>query len=154
MIKSITTNFSFTKLEKGLDKALKEFGGTGMREFAEAAKRNINKGELRPLGKATLDSRARNRYWGGKKNVPALGNKPLVHTGALSKSIKPTKDGVEMNKYGIYHHQGFTTNKGKKIPARPFLPFGRLVDENSNEAVFGKANMQSLYRILNRIMKK
>ena len=59
-----------------------------------------------------------------------------------------------MNKYGIYHHQGFTTNKGKKIPARPFLPFGKLTDDKDSEAAFGKANMKSLYKTLNRMMKK
>ena len=147
-------NFSFKKLADKLDGAIDEFGGSGIKQFAEAAKKNLHKGDLRPLGKATLDSRARDRYWGGKKGVPAIGTDPLIHTGSLSKSIKPTKDGITMNKYGIYHHQGFTTNKGKKIPARPFLPFGKLTDDKDSEAAFGKANMKSLYKTLNRMMKK
>jgi phage gpG-like protein len=148
------SNFSFKKLSDNLDKAIDEFGASGVKQFADAAKKNLHKGDLRPLGKATLESRARNRYWGGKKDIPAIGTDPLIHTGSLSKSIKPTKDGITMNKYGIYHHQGFTTNKGKKIPARPFLPFGKLSDDNGSEAAFGKTNMKSLYKKLNRIMKK
>ena len=52
-----------------------------------------------------------------------------------------------MLEYGFRHHSGFSS-KRKKVPARPFLPFG--INEQGK---FAKANMESLYRLLNKAMK-
>ena len=89
---------------------------------AEEMKKVISDGNvLNPLKKSTMDIR---------KERGISGNKPLLATGALHNSIKPTSDGVEMKGYGLWHAVGFNvkTNKtfrsgsmeGKNVPRRRF----------------------------------
>jgi hypothetical protein len=128
----IRTTFDFGKLAQQMPKILEKHLQRTGRSSAQGAKENISKGLSPPLEKSTLEIR---------KKRGTGGTKPLFETGALHKSIKNTKDGLEMNRYGIYHHRGFKTGKleltrfqgeqyetsaasmipNKKVPARPFI---------------------------------
>jgi len=90
--------------------------------LAEEMKKVISDGNvLIPLKKSTRDIR---------RERGIAGNKPLYATGALHDSIKPTKTGVEMKKYGIWHAVGFDVEtkkpfrhgvmEGKDVPRRRF----------------------------------
>jgi hypothetical protein len=76
--------------------------------LAEEMKKVISDGNvLIPLKKSTRDIR---------RERGIAGNKPLYATGALHDSIKPTKTGVKMKKYGIWHAVGFDTGAKSMIP--------------------------------------
>ena len=130
----IKSNFSFSKLASSLPKILNKHTRRMARSSAQGAKENIDKGLSPPLKKSTLEIR---------KFRGTGGSKPLFETGRLKRSIKSTKDGIQMVEYGIYHHKGFTpkkipfqfgqvskkrdflafahNKKGIKVPARPFI---------------------------------
>lgn len=130
----IKSNFSFTKLSSNLPKILEKQTRRMTRSSAEGAKENIDKGLSPPLKKSTLEIR---------KFRGRGGSKPLFETGALRRSIKSTKDGIQMLEYGLHQHRGFTpkkipfqfgqvskkrdylafahNKKGIKVPARPFI---------------------------------
>lgn len=143
-----SSNFSFKKLSDGLDKAIEKFGGDNVKSFTRAAKDNIRKGKFQPLAQATIKARKQGVGWGGKRVGKTSSTRPLIQTGRLLNSIKEEDGKFTMIEYGFRHHAGFST-KRRKVPARPFLPFG--LDEQGK---FAKANMKSLYDILNRVMKK
>ncbi len=114
---SIKTNFSFSKLASELPKIIEKNSQRYARSSAEGARENISKGLSPALKKSTLDIR---------KKRGTGGTKPLYETGNLYRSIKGTSEGLQMNKYGIYHHKGFTTGAtsmipNKKVDARPFI---------------------------------
>ena len=76
--------------------------------LAEEMKKVISDGNiLNPLKESTIQIR---------KKRGRTGTKPLYDTGALHDSIKPTKDGVEIEKYGLWHAVGFTTGAKSMIP--------------------------------------
>jgi|TARA_Y100000593_G_C4164746_1_gene263837 phage gpG-like protein len=141
------SNFSFDKLSKNLDKAIKKFGGDNVKSFTKAAKDNLQKGDFKPLAEATLKARKQGVGWGGKRVGKTSSKRPLIQTGRLLNSIKEKDGEFTMIEYGFRHHAGFSANR-KKIPARPFLPFGL-----NEQGKFAKANMKSLYDILNKVMK-
>tara|TARA_Y100001963_G_scaffold154155_1_gene242335 strand:- start:1258 stop:1710 length:453 start_codon:yes stop_codon:yes gene_type:complete len=143
------STFSFKKLSDNLEKSLDKFGVGNVKDFTRAAKDAVRKGKFEPLSKATLESRKQGRGWGGKSVGKTNSKRPLIQTGRLLNSIQEKDGEFTMVEYGFRHHEGFTTANKKRVPARPFLPFS--VDQQGK---FAKANMESLYRILNRIMKK
>ena len=128
----IKTTFDFGKLASQMPKILEKHMQRTGRSSAQGAKENISKGLSPPLKNSTLEIR---------KKRGTGGTKPLYETGDLFRSIKNTKDGLEMNEYGIYHHRGFKTGKlelmefqggqyetsaasmipNKKVPARQFI---------------------------------
>ena len=78
------------------------------RLLAEEMKKVISDGNvLIPLKESTKDIR---------RERGIAGNKPLFATGALHNSIKPTKDGVSIEEYGIWHAVGFDTGVNSMIP--------------------------------------
>lgn len=116
------------RLRDKLDKILSKGGQRITRSAAKGARERIEKGLAPPLQQSTLELR---------KDMGIGGTKPLFATGALHRSIKSTKDGLEMLEYGLYHHYGYTTKKvptklrrdgsgffanaSKQVPARPFI---------------------------------
>ena len=127
----IKKNFDFFKLLDKFPKVMSDGGRRITRSAAKGAKERIEKGLTPPLRRSTIQLR---------KEAGTGGTKPLYETGALHRSIKSTKDGLEMLEYGIYHHKGYTAKnvpigkeKGgkprfiknkqfsKKVPARPFI---------------------------------
>ena len=105
----VKTTFSFGKMAREMPKILEKHMQRTGRSSAQGAKDNISKGLSPPLKKSTIDIR---------KQRGTGGTKPLFETGALHRSIRGTSEGLEMNTYGLYHHQGHS--KGH-FPARPFI---------------------------------
>ena len=138
MLKLTTkTNFSFRQLLNKMPEIIDRQEAIFGKETAVNIKANILKGLKPPLKKSTVNIR---------KLRGRSGRTPLLDTGALYDSIKDVKGGVQMLKYGKYHHEGFTpkkipntlpdfmakrnpkkaiwfTNntKGIRVPARPFI---------------------------------
>tara|TARA_R100000664_G_C2751126_1_gene138426 strand:- start:1446 stop:1892 length:447 start_codon:yes stop_codon:yes gene_type:complete len=113
----LSSNFSFTKLADSLDSIIKKQSAKSSEGFAKSAKKKITDG-LRPALKKSTREIRRKRGTGGSK--------PLYETGSLFRSIKATDKGIEMNKYGIYHNEGYETSPksmipNKLVPARPFI---------------------------------
>ena len=127
---TVKKNFDFFKLEKKLPKIFSDGGRRVTRSAARGARERIENGLTPPLKKSTLELR---------KERGLGGSKPLYATGELHRSIKSTKDGLEMLHYGWYHQKGFISknvpigfrngkpifarNKRiqKQVPARPFI---------------------------------
>ena len=105
----IRTTFDFGKLAQQMPKILEKHTQRTARSSATGAREAIDKGVRPPLKKSTLERR---------KRAGTGGSKPLFETGALHRSIRGTSEGLEMNTYGLYHHQGHS--KGH-FPARPFI---------------------------------
>ena len=113
----LSSNFSFLSLSKSLDSIIKKQSFKSNQNIAKSAKSKITNGLSPALKKSTREIR-RKRGTGGSK--------PLYETGNLFRSIKATDNGIEMNKYGIYHNNGYKTStksmiKDKLVPARPFI---------------------------------
>ena len=120
----IGSTFSFPKLLKYVKS--EEFGdfisNTTMNPIIKASKEKIITGKVRPL--LEKSTRERRRYKSSKSV-----NTPLYDTGALYKSLqlsdvrikggvlKGTK-GIMMEKYGIYHINGFIGRGGSPVPKR------------------------------------
>ena len=105
----IKTTFDFGKMASQMPKILEKHMQRTARNSATGAKEAIDRGVAPPLKKTTIDRR---------KRAGTGGSKPLFETGNLHKNIKGTSEGLEMNIYGLYHHQGHS--KGH-FPARPFI---------------------------------
>ena len=111
---SFKSNFSFKKLGSKLGDVLGEQNEKIIDELAQMTKRNITDGNLRGLSSSTLTARNLGKSSFENHNTsPTTETRPLLYTGALLKSIKPVKDGIEMLDYGLEHHEGFTTPKKK-----------------------------------------
>ncbi len=125
-------NFSFNKLNRNLNKIIKSSIFDIAKDSEEQSKKAIDSGLTPPLKKSTIAL----RKWKNEKGIASgTGTKPLKFTGALYNSIKATKDGLEMLKYGIYHnrkdgfqpkkiptHKGMIQNKkGITVPQRRFI---------------------------------
>ena len=92
------------------------------RLLAEEMKEVINAGNvLTPLKKSTIEIR---------RERGRTGNKPLYDTGALYNSIKPTKDGVNIEPYGIWHAVGFDVKT--KTPFRHGVMEGKMSQEEDS----------------------
>ena len=120
----IKTNFSFPKLSSKISKIIEKHTQRTARSSAQGARENIEKGVSPPLKQSTIDIRKLTR-WGKKTKIATGGTKPLFETGSLFRSIKGTSEGLEMNEYGKFHHEGFTHTNFKNqtitVPDRPFI---------------------------------
>ena len=112
----IKTTFDFGKLASQMPKILEKHMQRTGRSSAQGAREAIERGVSPKLEQSTLDRR---------KRAGTGGSKPLFETGALHRSIRGTSEGLEMNTYGLYHHQGHS--KGH-FPPRPFIqPSGKTI---------------------------
>ena len=123
MISKIVQTFDFIKLKKKAKPLIMKMSmavisdnpGAVLKERIDKSV-NYNNEQLAPLKKSTLNIR---------KMRGRGGNKPLVDTGKLLKSIKTVKSknkiGVRLMKYGMHQAEGFVTNnhfavkRGNKI---------------------------------------
>tara|TARA_R100001198_G_C5163591_1_gene167629 strand:+ start:137 stop:598 length:462 start_codon:yes stop_codon:yes gene_type:complete len=125
----IGSTFDFTKLKRYVNS--QEFGdflsNVTVNPIVKGSKEKIINGKVRPVLKP---STRKQRRYGNKKSV----NTPLYDTGALYKSLQMSDvrsqsgvlkglKGMMMEKYGLYHLQGFKDRSGKKVPKRNFLAF-------------------------------
>jgi hypothetical protein len=126
----VISNISFQKLHDSLSENIQKGTRRIARSAVKGAKERIDRGLSPALKKSTIELR---------KEKGTGGTKPLYETGSLYRSIKATDEGLEMNKYGWYHHNGFIAEnvpikfKNKKpiflrkkkirkqVPARPFI---------------------------------
>ncbi len=130
----IKTNFNFGRLAEKFKNIQNDYLSDFSAGSAESTKGSIDDG-LQPLTDVTKQIR---------KIKGISGNTPLKATGKLYNSIKNKKNALVMEKYGIYHQEGFTpkkkplvinkkvvTGQGGKpffvnntsvtVPARPFI---------------------------------
>ena len=97
-------NFDFNKLANQMPKIIDRLIENYAISAEKGSKENIDKGVTPPLEQSTIDRRRR-RNTGGSK--------PLFETGKMYRSIKGTKQGLEMLKYGFAHHIGMAGKHGK-----------------------------------------
>ena len=96
-------NFDFQKGLNSLENIINMQKDMSAKDAAEDMKKRIVSG-LAPLKPSTMAIRK-------ARGQDAFGNSPLQATASLIASIRPVKGGVEMLKYGLYHHRGFTPTK-------------------------------------------
>ena len=136
----IGSNFSFSRLFSYTQSA--SFGEflskKTVNPIIKASKEKIISGKVKPpLKKST---RKRRRY----SNSKAV-NTPLYDTGALYNSLQLSDvrgkgfaikglKGMMMEKYGLYHLQGFTNRGGGSVPARNFISF-KTSQKTENEII-------------------
>jgi|TARA_R100000482_G_C5083397_1_gene127227 phage gpG-like protein len=128
---------------------------------AREAKNNLIRGNFK--NNIIKESTSNIRKWRG--NEP---NKPLVETGKLKDSIKPYKDGIEMEEYGEYHLKGYRikSNKftkawnikaGTRVPKRNFLEhikgFGKSHDVGPQAKSEIKKRINNLIRTKMRTLR-
>ena len=121
MIESITTTFNFKKLQKIYKHIFEELISNQTDKEFEMMKRRIKsgisvKGRMKPISNVSKIVRSLNKH--------SIMNPPLNASGRLLKSITRTKTGIRMNKYGIYHNEGYTTNNTPVIPPTKTAPKG------------------------------
>ena len=121
MIKSITTTFSFKKLKKKYQSIEKDFISNQTDKEFEMMKRRIKsgisvEGRMNPISNVSKIVRSLNKQ--------SIMKPPLNASGRLLKSITRTKTGIRMNKYGIYHNEGYKTNNTPVIPSTKGVPKG------------------------------
>jgi len=131
----IETNFSFAKLV-GEYKQLKEDVVQDLiKREAETMKHKVSTGTtvsgapMQPIRDSTVLMRSINRH--------SINTPPLNASGKLLKSIKATKKGVSLKKYGVYQNDGFTP---KKIPTG----LSRQAVRKSKKGVFFKNNTKNI----------
>ena len=111
----IGSTFDFTKLKRYVNS--QEFGdflsNVTVNPIVKGSKEKIINGKVRPVLKP---STRKQRRYGNKKSVQMSDVKS--QSGVL-KGLK----GMMMEKYGLYHLQGFKDRSGKKVPKRNFLAF-------------------------------
>ena len=157
MIEKIDVSFDFGKLLKKLDEILKEDINFRKKELLIAAKDELMNGKFFKIKKSTENIRKKGLSKAGKGN---FGNKPLMHTGNMFKSIKETKDGVTYTGYGTSSepdihkktHKVASTafsrkfnTEGKNVPKRDFM--GKAI----NRASKFKTN---IYNRINKALTK
>jgi hypothetical protein len=85
---SLIKKLSTTKLKDKLNSFLID-------NIAKSSRKYIRDGKVAPAIEATTIKRRKNK-----------GPEPLLDTGNLARSIKPTKKGIKYADYGNYHRQG------------------------------------------------
>ena len=117
------STYSFAKLNRSVDKILRESIDDIGETAGKIMQRNIDDARYAPLRPFTKKMRAKGIGWGGKKVPPTSDETPLKQTGSLYKSLNYIKKDqtIKMNSYGRMHHDGFIGTSGFKVPPRPFM---------------------------------
>ncbi len=126
----IRVGVDFGKLANEMPKILENHTSRIAVSSAERAKNAIDSGKFAPLKDSTREIREKGQSPASDRTA-TNSFKPLVHTGRLRDSIKPTKDGLSMKGYGAVHlEDGKTANSsfarrfnmvGTRRVARNFL---------------------------------
>ena len=160
-----TSNFKFDKLSKNFDKLMEENNLEIIKDFTKATKEVIDKGKLPELTDATKEARSKGiNSFGysvnpGYKTTTDSMHKPLKYTENLYKSIKPINKGIEMEAYGVLHHNGNwkTPSKdigygaNKNVRPRPFIVGTEALPRDKKEMERLEADTVKLF---NKAMKK
>ena len=122
-----TSNFSFRKLANAFDEVFDGYIEDSYEDLAQNARDNIkNSTGIRKLTKGTEAIRRKGLSKKGY-GMATTNTTPLLHTGNLLRSIKATKNGIQMVGYAKYHMDGFTIVGNKWT--RKFAPraIGKVV---------------------------
>tara|TARA_Y100000593_G_C4047728_1_gene208199 strand:+ start:30 stop:488 length:459 start_codon:yes stop_codon:yes gene_type:complete len=124
--------YNAAKLAKALPKMMENFiEGSGESTIEASRKRidsinYISHNKVHPkmpnLSDRTIALRKANKLEKKSYGRPVAGNIPLKYTGNFYNSMKATKKGVEMSKYGWYHNEGKDSG-GIMRPKREFFEF-------------------------------
>ena len=131
--------FSFSKLNKNLEKIIDSVESRGGRNVADKLKDYIKSGQVTPALKKTTIKNWRPKI-GYNPNYPSLrGNKaskstPLYATGKLHDSIRSVKGGISFNAYGMLH------DKGIGRPKRRWLTL--LAETKEGSRILTKENLE------------
>ena len=102
--------FSFSKLNKNLEKIISSVESRGGRNVADKLKDYIKSGKVTPaLKESTIKRRNQvgyNPHYPNLRGNQASKSTPLYATGKLHDSIKSVKGGISFNAYGISHDKG------------------------------------------------
>tara|TARA_Y100001938_G_C7850283_1_gene310474 strand:- start:61 stop:549 length:489 start_codon:yes stop_codon:yes gene_type:complete len=162
MIDKIETTFDFRKLENKIDGIINDVVDDAKRLFRTATRENLKSGKIRKLRPFSIEMRKKGQYWANRKeNPPNPIDKPLVWTKSLLNSIKVVDDGVEMNRYGLNHQEGFFIRSGLSNVRRVVRPrkFFALNPETKNLAStkYGKEYkkfIDQMYKKIHKALKK
>ena len=146
-------NFDFVNVKNSYKRSLKKFTEKNIDDVVEQVRDNLKTGKHNK-NNYIEDSTRRIRL-----ERKRTGQKSLVDTGNLMKSIKKTKTGISMKGYGVLQDEGFTIKAGhsfavpnkrakvkqmyhfksdKKVPSRKFIvyePRARAIDNLFNVIV-------------------
>ena len=159
----IRTTFDFGKLASKMDGILNDVVDDGKRLYRTTTRENLKEGNLRKLRPFSIEARKKGHYWGGKKVTPTTSTKPLIYTGSLLNSIKWKDDGVEMNKYGLHHQEGFEipmkragVTFNQKVAPRKFFalkPDGKKIKGTKYGKAYDKF-IDKMYKRIGKALKK
>ena len=108
-----TSNFSFRKLANAFDDVFDGYMEDSYEDLAQNARDNIrNSTGIRKLTKGTEAIRRKGLSKKGY-GMATTNTTPLLHTGKLLRSIKATKNGIQVVGYAKYHMDGFTIVENK-----------------------------------------
>tara|TARA_Y100001938_G_C7877629_1_gene323420 strand:+ start:126 stop:602 length:477 start_codon:yes stop_codon:yes gene_type:complete len=127
MIEKIEVTFDFGKLLKNLDKFLQKDIDIRKNALVKAAKDELMNGKFFPIKKSTEN--IRKRGLSRKLGKGEYGNKPLMHTGDMFKSIKAVKDGVTYISYGTPSEPN-VHQKTHKVASSAFSRKFKTVNKN------------------------
>ena len=122
-----TSNFSFRKLSQNLNAVIDDSNLSISEAIAKNTKKNILSGVAPALEESTLIQRRTGRTskkWkaGGHSPVETPSEtRPLYYSQRLFKSIKGTKEGLEIMDYGLEHNDGTQPGTHGTIPQRKFI---------------------------------
>ena len=133
----IESNFSFKKLAGKVDSIVDKYKEDVSGAYADGSRKRINDRISPPLAD-----------WTVKNRMEGTGDLPLKETGALYRSLKGTKKGLEMLSYGAEHQKGYSNKPWKPVPARRF--YGSEYVSKEGEAKAKK----SLIKNIRKGMKK
>lgn len=140
----IETNFSFKKLANKVEDIMDEYKAGVGGAYASGARTAINSRLSPELSDFTVKTR-----------VNEGTTLPLKDTGALYKSLKGTKEGLQMLNYGLKHQTGISPNPVDSdwadIPARPFFSDGET--PGTSKYVDKKMESQSKKNLIKNIKK-
>ena len=146
---SFKSNFSFRKLSQNLNTVIDDSN----LDISTAIAKNTKKNILDVVSPALKESTLRQRREGKTsfddhptKKTPGE-TRPLYYSQRLFKSIKGTKEGLEIMDYYEEHEKGFSGTHGN-VPARPFVAQIQDNKEDLNKV------QSSLVNRIEKAMKK
>ena len=110
----VKISYNAGKLVRALPKMIENFIELSGNDSADESRKSIDEQRHgKNLHQDTIKSRLQGNHPSGKyKRTTSI--TPLKWTGNLYKNIKGTKKGLEMPKYGYYHHIGESKNVNSK----------------------------------------
>ena len=130
--------YNAAKLAKAMPKIIENYFQNSGKSTIKNARRIIDTRdhEKPDLEKITIAKRETGKVGGIKwGKLKYKGDIPLKYTGRLYETMKTTKKGIEINKYGWLHNQGISSPVGGEMvrrPKRTIIKFkeGEKADQN------------------------